>query len=254
VHLQGVAHFRGVPQSKINLLANTVEKAIGMALKDYKTARLQWSARQLKWMRAGLQNDPYLDASWGAEEHAVVRRFLTSVTEMNVDRVTVAIVARRYLEDPRDYNTAIARGLSEAGDIRRAVRRHEEEARILRSGGHSFREGIAEIEKVRTCAPAPLKDCSLHSNFQRATPPSRVSEPAISRFEHARLWVQDGADEDEDRRAYQVASAEHVVSLATAVQKLCHWKRMHFEGREDNAANRHKLVTDVNAPPALGQD
>jgi hypothetical protein len=155
---------------------------------------------------------------------------------------------------PHDYDTAIAQGLSEAGYILQAVRRLKKEARIFRSGGHRFREGNAEIEKDWTCAPAPLKDDNLHSEVQRAKLPSRVSEPAISRFEHPRLWVQDETDGDEDGKVDQVAPDEGIVGLATATQELCDWKQMQFEGGEASRAIGHELVTDVNASPALGQD
>jgi hypothetical protein len=238
-HLQGVAHFRGVPWSRIKLLANAAKKAIAMALKDYKTAGPQLSDRQLGWMNLLIQNGPYLDAMWGAEEHAVVRRFLRSVPEMDVDRGTVTIVALRYLEDPRDYDAAIAQGLSEAGYIRQAVRRHKEEARTLRIGGHRFQEGIAETEKVLTCAPDPFEEHSLQTDVQRATLASQVSEPANSRFEHPRLWVPDATLGDEDRRAYQDKIDEHLVTFATKAQQLGRYMRMALEYGEDYADIRH---------------
>jgi hypothetical protein len=190
-------------------------------------------------MILSLQNGPYLDAMWGAEEHAVMRRFLKSVSEMDVDRGTVAIVALRYLENPRDYDAAIKQGLSEAGYILQAVRRLKEEARILRIGGHRFQEGIAEFEQVWTCAPDPFEDYSLQSDVQRATLRSRVSHPATSRFEHLRLWVPDETDGYEDRRVFQVEIDERLVTLATDVQELCRYKRRYLKDGEDYAAIRH---------------
>jgi hypothetical protein len=238
-HLRGVARFRGVPWPRIKLLGKAAKKAIAMALKDYKTAGPQWSDRQLGWMILCVQNGPYLDAMWGAEEHAVVRRFLRSVPELDVDRGTVTIVALRYPEDPRDYHAAIAQGLSEAGYIRQAVRRHKEEARILRIRAHRFQDGIAETEKVLTCAPDPFEDYSLQSDVQRATHPSRVSEPANSRFEHLQLWVPDETDRDQDRRARQDKNDELLVTGATEAQELCRYMRRYLKDGEDYAAIRH---------------
>jgi hypothetical protein len=253
-HLQGVAYFRGVHHLRIKLLTYAVEEAIDMALKDYKTAELQWSAAQLGWLRAMVQYDMFVDATWGAEEHAVVRRFLKSVPETDIDRGTLTIFALRYLEDPRDYDAAIAVGLSEADYIRLAVPRLREEARILRSGGHRIREVIAKIKKDWPCAPAALKEYSLHSDVQQATLPSRVSESAMARFEHLRLWVPDDTDGDEDVKIDQVAHDAELVGLATATQEFCDWKRMQFEGREDNAAKGHELMSDVNVPAPLDQE